>query len=424
MLRSGASPGFALALTAAATVVSHGSDALPPTRLGVEGALNANVSLAAAGSRVVATWAARSETATDVYAAFSSDGGATFGAPWRVNDVPGDARVSGEQAPRVAVGERVTVAWCSRQAGASVVRTASTGAGKLAFSSAANVHGDALAGTRGWPSLALSPRGTVHVAWLDARGDSPAAPAPSTGTPPAHAAKGHAMRQDLFQAVLRPDGSRHEVRVATDVCFCCKTAVAAGDDGAVYVAWRHIYPPNLRDIAVARSSDGGRSFEAPARVSQDGWAIDGCPDDGPSLAVDARGILHVAWPTWVAESDGKGIFYSYSTDRGRSFAARMRLDGGAAAAAHPQLAVTGGRVLVAWDEAEAGGGSRRVRVREIVGDPKAGSWAPRLQAASTLSDAAAVATYPALAACGDAVVAAWTEESKTGSRIRVERLVR
>jgi hypothetical protein len=207
------------------------------------------------------------------------------------------------------------------------------------------------------------------------------------------------------------------------VCFCCKTAVAAGDDGAVYVAWRHIYPPNLRDIAVARSADGGRSFEAPSRVSEDGWAIDGCPDDGPSLAVDARGVLHVAWPTWVAESDGKGIFYSYSTDRGRSFAARQRLDGGEGGAAHPQLAVSGGSVLVAWDEA-APGATRRVRARAIAGDPPAGAWTPRLQPASTLSDAGAPATYPAVAASGDGFVAAWTEETRAGSRIRVQRLAR
>ena len=145
-----------------------------------------------------------------------------------------------------------------------------------------------------------------------------------TGATPRRSARAHrrpgtpvtAMRQDLFHAVLRPDGTRAEARVAEDVCFCCKTGVATAPDGTVYVAWRHIYPPNLRDIAVARSTDGGRTFAPPVRVSEDGWAIDGCPDDGPSIAVDAGGVLHVAWPTLVPGSDrGKGIFYSDSTRR-------------------------------------------------------------------------------------------------------------
>ena len=41
--------------------------------------------------------------ATDVYAAVSRDGGRTFGPPVRVNDVDGEARLNGEQPPRVAL---------------------------------------------------------------------------------------------------------------------------------------------------------------------------------------------------------------------------------------------------------------------------------------------------------------------------------
>jgi len=65
-----------------------------------------------------------------------------------------------------------------------------------------------------------------------------------------------------------------------------------------------------------------------------------------------------------------------------------------------------------------------VRVRAIVGDPKADAWTPQLQPASTLSDASGAATYPAVAASGDTFVAAWTEEATSGSRIRVDRLGR
>ena len=233
------------------------------------------------------------------------------------------------------------------------------------------MHADRLTGARGWASLAVGKDATTHVAWLDGRNaQKERASAPAAG----HA--GHkAMQQDLFHAVLRPDGTRTETRVAENVCFCCKTGVATAPDGTVYVAWRHIYPPNLRDIAVARSTDGGRTFAPPVRVSEDGWAIDGCPDDGPSIAVDAGGVLHVAWPTLVPGSDrGKGIFYSDSSDGGRTFAPRVRLDDGGGAAAHPQLAVGGDRVVVVWDQ--QGPKSRRIRSRTISRASQATGWTP------------------------------------------------
>jgi hypothetical protein len=389
-----------------------------PVRLGLASAANSGASVAAAGSRVVVTWAARSESATDVYAALSDDGGASFAAALRVNDVPGEARVSGEQAPRVVLGDGVDVVWVSRQDGASVIRTATLRRGQRAFAPAVTVHAQGLTGARGWASLAAGSGGAVHVAWLDGRGDVAA----ERSSPPGAAAHAHgAMRQDLFQAVSRPDGSREEARIATNVCFCCKTAVASGPDGSVSVAWRHIYPPNLRDIAVARSTDGGRTFSSPVRVSEDGWAIDGCPDDGPAMGVDARGVLHVVWPTLASPGGAKGIFYAYSLDGGRSFAPRMRLDEGLGGAAHPQIAVAGGRVIAAWDEGN--GGARRVSLREIVSDGAAGAWSPRMTAVTTLGGERS-ATYPAVAAADSGAVVAWTEDADTGSGIRVVRRLR
>ncbi len=144
-------------------------------RLGVPGAANNSVSLAAAGSEVVVAWAARSGAATDVYAAWSRDGGASFGEPARVNDVAGDARVSGEQAPRVALGASTEVVWVSRQDGASVVRAAKARTGERRFEPATTVHAAGLTGARGWASLAVDKNAAVHVAWLDGRNAQAAA---------------------------------------------------------------------------------------------------------------------------------------------------------------------------------------------------------------------------------------------------------
>src|SRR6476646_5977349 len=105
--------------------------------------------------------------------------------------------------------------------------------------------------------------------------------------------------------------------LASGVCYCCKTGIAAGADGSLYAVWRHVYPGNIRDIAFTFSRDGGKTFAPLVRVSEDKWALDGCPENGPAIAVDAEHHLHVVWPTIVRTSAGAetlGIFYAFSRD--------------------------------------------------------------------------------------------------------------
>src|SRR5260221_10421543 len=102
----------------------------------------------------------------------------------------------------------------------------------------------------------------------------------------------------------------------------------------------HVFPGGVRDIALARSADGGRTFQAPVRVSEDNWKIDACPDDGPAMTIDRRGVLHITWPTLVRDPDAQrmAIFESTSTDGGATFSPRARVDAAAGGPAHPRIA--------------------------------------------------------------------------------------
>jgi len=392
--------------------------------LAIDGATSQAPSIAVSAQQVVLTWAATAESRTNIYAARSTDGGRTFTTPVRVNDVEGDARVNGEQAPRVAIGDDVVVGWISKLSGQSRLRIARSTDGGLTFAPATTPHAGDLTGARGWTSLTIDRQKVVHVAWLDGRDAHTPSGAAAGAAKAAHADHG-GMRQDIYQLSLRPDGSTTEARVATDVCFCCKTAVTVADEGATYVAWRHIYPTNLRDMAVARSPDGGRTFGAPVRVSEDGWQIDGCPEDGPSLAVSADGVLHIVWPTLIDEPQArKAIFYSFSKDGGRTFVPRIRLDrddDGSTIAAHPQVAAIdsiNGRVYVVWDE--GAGASHRVRLRRIASSSRDG-WTPVPGDIVTVSgDERAI--YPAIAVTPDGAVVAWTAGPSNASEIRVRAI--
>jgi hypothetical protein len=393
----------------------------PVVRLHIEHADSRGASLAASGTRVVAVWAATAGGETNIYSSVSDDAGLTFGEPVRVNDVDGDARVNGEQPPRVAVGRDIVVAWQTRRTGVSQILAARSVDGGRSFQHAAAIHSETLTGARGWSSVVLDGDGAAHIAWLDGRNAANKAAPMYPGAAHVHA---EPTRQDIFQVTLRPDGTREEASVATNVCFCCKTSIATGPGASLYVVWRHIYPTNLRDMAVAASVDGGRTFTAPVRVSEDGWQLDGCPEDGPSIAADATGILHIVWPTIVDKNDGtrKGVFYSFSRDGGRTFAPRVRVDvgGDVKNASHPQITAAGERMAIVWDESAETG--PRARARWIESPSTASDSAPRLSQPLTVSDPGP-ASYPSVTSTAGAMIAAWTVNSVGGSEIQVRRLL-
>ncbi len=192
--------------------------------------------------------------------------------------------------------------------------------------------------------------------------------------------------------------------------------MAALPGGGIAAAWRHVYPGNIRDIAFSMSRDGGSSFSGPVRVSEDEWRLAGCPDDGPALAVDDKGVLHVVWPTVIGGNNPEGaLFYSSSRD-GRTFAARHRVPGlGGPRPMHPQIAVDAkGRLTVAWDEVV--NGVRQAAVRPLAFDAEgrpAPGEAMRLGASDTPS------SYPLLVATPRGMLAVHVSGKPGASMIRV-----
>ena len=400
---------------AGALVTASASSSAPRgVDLAVPGRANATASIAAAGRSVAVAWGASTPNgATDVYLATSTDGGQTFAAPVRVNDVDGDARLNGEQPPRIAMRERdVTVVWTTKGAAGTTLLQARSADGGRTFHKAAPIPGGDAAGNRGWENVTVDGDGRVFAVWLDHREMADAGVA---ATHHQHHAEGKpdgvamAQKSKLYVATL--DGRVTPRAVTGGVCYCCKTAIAAGGDGAIYAAWRHVYPGNIRDIAFTQSRDGGRTFGAPIRVSEDKWVLEGCPDDGPAMVVDRASHVHVVWPTLVSENgtETTALFYA-SSDDGRSFLARQRVPT-RGMPHHPQIAIgASGVPAIAWDEADNGG--RTAAMSRISGGASSVRFAREV-----LGDAA---VYPVLAFAGDATVAAWTSGKGPASVIHVE----
>jgi hypothetical protein len=120
-------------------------------------------------------------------------------------------------------------------------------------------------------------------------------------------------------------------------------ALSAGPGRTIYLAWT-VGEDRSADIHVSVSTDGGASFGEPRIVAPSpGYS------DAPKIAVDGRGVLHLA----CAESSG-GLFaplrirYTRSFDGARSFEAPREIS--AAGAGFPALALdASANVYVLWE---------------------------------------------------------------------------
>lgn len=363
--------------------------------LAIPNRVNSTPWVAATGSFVAVTWGAAASGKGDIFLAVSRDSGRTFSAPVRVNSIEGNARISGEIAPRVALMARsgvldplITVTWNAKD-GSTQIRTARSRDGGRTFVDEMNLQTRGAIGDRGWQASTLDSRGTLHTVWLDHRAMAAARTAADHSEHKgAHDGVAMAQQSGLYYAA---DGAP-ERELFKGVCYCCKTTMATGPKGEIYAAWRHVFPGNMRDMAFTISRDGGKTFRPLTRVNQDGWSIQGCPDDGPAMAVDAKGTVHLVWPT---VKDEQGVILYATSHNGGDFTTPVRLPAlGGPKPSHPQVAVDKtGRVFVAWDEVRAG--VRRAAIAAI-----GKSAAPEI-----LGDAT---SYPVMASTDAGLVAVWT----------------
>src|SRR5688572_23922261 len=193
----------------------------------------------------------------------SSHGGG-FSAAVRVNPRASDGAVRNENPPKIAVGpnKEVYVVWASeRERWKGNIRFARSLNGGKTFEPAIDLNSDSTQGpiSRAFHSIAVDAKGRIFVVWIDER---------------------HKTANDRGAEIwisTSMDGGKtfsRDRRIASNVCECCRTAIAVDSAGRIYISYR-VAPstgPMLRDIAVARSVDGGVTFR-PTLVNRDGWDL-------------------------------------------------------------------------------------------------------------------------------------------------------
>jgi len=192
-------------------------------------------------------------------------------------------------------------------------------------------------GEHGFVSLVALDEKHFLALWLDGR-------ATSTGGD-----------TQLLARTVAPDGALGpEMVVDSRTCSCCPTALARLADGEMLAAWRDCSEDQVRDIALARFD--GESWSEPALLNTDGWKIDGCPVNGPRIAVGAKHVA-VAWYTGADAS----VRVAFAGPEARDFAKPLRVDDGAPEGRGDAAFLADGSLLVGWLEHEEGRSSWRVR---------------------------------------------------------------
>jgi hypothetical protein len=198
---------------------------------------------------------------------------------------------------------------------------------------------------------------TLFAAWLDLR---------AQGTRLYGASSGDGGRTWSPNVLIYASPAGH-------ICECCHPSVAISASGAVYAMWRN-WLGGSRDMYLAQSGDGGKTFHEAEKLGAGTWPLKACPMDGGGLVVTPEGKVVTVWrregevflaPAGGAESSvgegwdpaltyGRdGVYAIWKTPAGlfarlpgKSGPTRVSFEG-----SFPQLAaLPGGLVLAAWEE--------------------------------------------------------------------------
>jgi hypothetical protein len=253
-------------------------------------------------------------------------------------------------------------------------------------------HRDGTENQHGFLSMAAVPGGGFQAVWLDGR------------------KMDDSLEMSLMGTSVGADGKLGpEVTVDGRVCDCCQTSAVATTDGMI-VAYRDRSDKEIRDISTVRFSNG--RWLQPQQLSKDGWEIDGCPINGPSIKASGPTVA-VGW--FTGANGPYRVKMAFSQDGGTKFGAPIRIDEGAPVGRVDVLVLGPTEAMISW--IERSNKVAQLRARTVKTDGTLGPSVIVAEVSPTLSSG-----FPRMEKLGNEVVFAWTEGGDT-SRVRTASLL-
>lgn len=338
-----------------------------------------------------------------IYVAGSDDLGKTFDPPVVVNRVPEAIYDDGENRPKIAGGPdgELFVSWTHKTPGryAGDVRFARSLDGGKGFEAPITVNDDHALISHRFDSMIVDGRGRIHLVWIDKRD---LAASKKADRPYAGAALYFAVSEDQGKS-FQPNR-----KLVDHSCECCRIALDLDVNDRVVALWRHVYPVDLRDHAIAWLDDAPIA-ELPIKASDDGWRVDGCPHHGPDLAIDGQQKAHLVW--FSQGEKNRGLSYGRFDLPSGQMDFQQTIDA-TAAASRPQVVSVGNEVVRAWKVFDGA----RTRLMVSRSQDRGETWSRPLSVADTEH----ASDHPQLIARGDQAFASWHTQAEGYRLIPVE----
>jgi hypothetical protein len=261
-------------------------------------------------------------------------------------------------------------------------------------------HRDGTRSEHGFVSMTPWGPGQMGIVWLDGRKTRAAGHGDHGGD--------QAEMSLMHTTLDREGGLGIETVLDGRVCDCCQTDAALAD-GATVVVYRDRSDEEVRDVSVVRFTEG--RWSEPMALSRDGWQINGCPVNGPSVAAVGASV-GVAW--FTAASDKPMVKAAFSMDAGRTFTPPFVVDEERPLGRVDILMLDDASALVSW--LQQAGGTARLQVRRIGRSGKASEPITVAESSGARSSG-----FPRMARVEGEVVIVWRDAAEP-PRVRTATL--
>lgn len=194
------------------------------------------------------------------------------------------------------------------------------------------------------PAIEFNTEGALHAAWFERRQGT-------SSLVVSRIEKGPASASVRANPLDMPPGALHQA-----------PGLAIGRQGRVYATWttpKGDHGSFAGDLMLARSTDGGTTFESPIVVNDDAQLI------GHSFETIAAGPGDNVYVGWLDDrhknKSGAGVLFARSSDAGKTIEANVTVDGMACPCCRPASAIgPDGDIWLSWRKTFEG------NVRDIV----------------------------------------------------------
>lgn len=337
-----------------------------------------------------------------IYLSTSKDQGESYSSPIAINRTPELMYDDGENRPKIVLGksQEIYVSWTHKTKGrySGDVRFSRSLDAGATFEEPVTINADRALISHRFDAMKLDHQGHLYIVWIDKRDK----------------AKAESFEQaydgsSLYYAVSKDSGSSFlpNTKRIDNSCECCRIAIDTDNKGKVVTLWRHVYPGNIRDHAIAYlevnniTGPSALAHETALRATNDQWQIEGCPHHGPDLSIDDANIAHMAWFTQGEKH--KGLMYGQFDLNNNTRGLTSSIDQ-STVASRPQVYVHKQAVYLMWKRFE--GESMALLLRRSLDGGK--TW----QADETIAHTLNSSDHPGWLWDGATLFATWHTQSE------------